>query len=196
MRARQTTQCIYNALTQAGLRVHVRESDMLTEQSLGQVAGRNKDEWARHHPVYAEAFDTAREHNSLHFLIPPGGEARLATEARVRIDLESLYRYRQTHGKGPVIQVNHGETNRQIAKVLLGQTHEQSDAEPAFGNADVRLIERPASPRLLFRLLGRSPLPLLDYGYIWKDGEACPAVAQPRQRTTDLFGANKYGRKP
>lgn len=196
MRARQTTQCIYNALTKARLKVHVRESDMLTEQSLGQVAGRPKEEWSQLHPVYAELFKTAREHGALHFLIPPGGEARLATEARVRIDLDSIYRYRQSHGKGPVVLVNHGETNRQIAKVLLGQTHEQSDAEPPFGNADVRLIARPHSPNLVFRLLGRSPYPMVDYGYIWKNGVEQKPEAQQRVRTTDFFRQNRYSRKP
>lgn len=193
MRARQTTQCIYNALTETGFTIHVRESDMLTEQSLGQVAGRPLEEWSRHHPVYAELFKTARAQGTLHFLVPPGGEARLATEARVRVDMDSIHRYHKNHGKGPVILINHGETNRQIAKVLLGQTHEQSDAESPFGNAAVRLIARP--PSLLFSLLGRSPYPLLDYGYIWKDGIAHPPQAQPRIRTTDRFKANQYGRK-
>ncbi len=207
MRARQTTQCIYNALTKAGFKVHVRESDMLTEQSLGQVAGRPHQEWSKAHPVYAELFAIAREKGALHFLIPPGGEARLATEARVRVDLNSIYRYRASHGDGPVILVNHGETSRQISKVLLGQTHEQSDAEPPFGNAEVRLIARPpASPIIslgdsavakLFNTLltpKLSPHPLLDYGFIWKNGQAHAPVARPRTRTTDLFKNNTYGR--
>ncbi len=196
MRARQTTQCIYNALTTAGFMVHVRESDMLTEQSLGQVAGRPHEEWSKEHPAYAELFKMAREKGALHFLVPPGGEARLATELRVRADLSSVHRYRASHGNGPVILVNHGETNRQIAKVLLGQRHEESDAEPPFGNAEVRLIARPPGPGLLFGLLGRSPYPLFDFGYIWKNGAAHAPVQKPRTRTTDLFKGNTYGRKP
>lgn len=196
MRARQTSQCLYNALTDAGFTVHVRESDMLTEQSLGQVAGRPRAEWGKEHPAYAALFDMAKEKGALHFLVPPGGEARLATELRVRTDLASIHRYHDSHGRGPVILVNHGETSRQIAKVLLGQRHEDSDAEPPFGNADVRLIARPPGPGLLFALLGRSPYPLLDYGFIWKDGVAHPPAAQARTRTTDLFRNNAYGRTP
>lgn len=196
MRARQTTQCIFNALTKAGFKVHVRETDMLTEQSLGQVAGRPHEEWSKHHPVYAELFKVARETGGLHFLVPPGGEARLATEARVRIDLDSLHRYRATHGKGPVVLVNHGETCRQIAKVLLGQRHEESDAEPAFGNADVRLIARPPGPNILFDLIRRSPYPLLDYGFIFKDGGEQAPEPRQRIRTTDLFKGDTYARKP
>ena len=195
-RARQTTQRIYNALTKAGFKVHVRESDMLTEQSLGQVAGRPVEEWSKHNPIYAEQFSVAKEHTSLHFLIPPNGEARLGTEVRVRMDMDSNLRYRKSHGNGPVIMVNHGETNRQIVKVLAGKTHEESDAEPPFGNADVRLIARPASPSLLFRLLKLSQAPLTDYGFIWKNGKAYEPKAQPRIRTTDRFKANQYDCKP
>lgn len=183
-RARETAQEIFTAIARKNI-VHVRETDLLAEQSAGIISGVPFEEWAKTHPQYAEQFERNRKSRTIHFSLVPGGETRAQVELRQRAFFNTLYRYWQDHGKGPCIIVSHGVTLRQQAKVLLGLTREQSDAQKNPDNCDVRLIRR------------REPTaPLIDYGYVWKKGKARRPRAVPRVRTTDLYKARAYARKP
>lgn len=200
-RALATAQPLYLKLLKAGFKVHIRVSDKLAEQSLGLIAGNEK--WRDEFPEYARQFDMAKERNSLHFLVPPGGESRAQVEMRVHAELKDLRQYRETHGKGPVIIVSHGETSRQLVKVLMRQHHSESDAEPGFGNTDVRLIARPATEAVnlgrLFNLLftrKKTPLPMTDFGFIWKDGAAHAPTPKPRPHPSEIFKSGKFSSNP
>lgn len=162
MRAKETARLACEVMQSQGLSIadKIRIVDDLHEQSMGLLDVADLADLHLTHPEQYKELKKFLDHGAMSWYSPPQGSSGTNGESGIEVArrLETVRRMVLESTAEDILIFAHGNTNRFLARVLLGEEWQWADKQAICPNTAVRLLYSPAD----------SHDTLTDYGYVYE----------------------------